>query len=587
MPADNHLLSRGFKMGTAIACVAITLLPLVFIALAGVNVPFADEWWYSELVNTAKSGKATFWTFWSPNNEHRMLFPKVEFATLAILTHWNSKIIMVVAWFVMAIAAAFLFLQFKKIYSKSHPILWAVSSCISVAVLLSLVQHENWLWAFQFAFFFIQLSALVSVFTICRSDVPLLFRLIVAVGFAVAASYSSAQGLLMWPTLVLSLCLTNDSRRTKVIGIVFLMVAALGTVWFYFLGLTRDDSLQLRTEQFVGKPQLPFVGFLGLAGNSLAGWISYEHRPHRAWVIGLATTVLLVGLVVSLIRRRQISRAAPWLGLAVFSYLFCFVTTFGRLGLGYTGGFLASRYVSHVTFIVIALLAVLVLAIDSTSSELEASKLTGRRLDVVLGFCLISVVGALVVVGDARAFLMGMKERKDRLLGRELIPFYTYFDPKVDGVMSGPFFSLCPLRLKIFDVGLKPLLDDGYFRRLPPATFVEAQSDASGKYSVSPTPEEHRYLGIVRLGWQLTGSVLAGAGKDSDLVFLKPNGAAGFIGGAKLTQASADKGKLRSWSLFLSPLLYPDRSMPLEMWIFDRQANQFVKLKVSSVPSPK
>ena len=579
MPTDNDFPSRGFKIGTAIACVAITLLPLVFIVFAGVNVPFADEWWYSGLVNTAKSGEVTFGTFWSPSNEHRMLFPKLEFVSLAILTHWNSKTIMVVAWFVMAVAAAFLFRQFNKIYSKSHPILWAVSSCISVAVLLSLVQRENWLWAFQFAFFFIQLSALVSVFTICRSDEPLLFRLIVAAGFAVAASYSSAQGLLVWPALVLSLCLTNDSRRTKVMGVVFLMVAALGTVWFYFLGLTRDGSLQLRAEQFVEKPQLPFVGFLGLAGNSLAGWISYEHRPHRSWLIGLAITVLLIGFVVLLIRRRQISRAAPWLGLAVFSYLFCFVTTFGRLGSGYTGGFLTSRYVSHVTFIVIALLALLVLVIDSTSSEREALKITRRRIDVVLAFCLIAVIGALVVVGDARAFLMGMKEREDRLLGRELIPFYTYFDPKVDGVMSGPFFSLCPLRLKIFDVGLKPLLDEGYFRRLPAVTFVEAQSDASGKYSVSPKLEEHRYLGIVRLGWQLTGSVLEGAGRHSDLVFLKPNGAAGFVGATKLTPASADKGKLRSWSLFLSPLLYPDRSIPLEMWIFDRQANQFVKLK--------
>ena len=579
MPADNDLPSRGLKIGTAIACVAITLLPLVFIASAGVNVPFADEWWYSGLVNSAKSGKATFETFWSPNNEHRMLLPRLEFASLAILTHWNSKIIMLVAWSVMAVAAGFLFLQFNRIYSKSHPILWATSSCVSVAVLLSLGQHENWLWAFQFAFFFIQLSALVSIFTICRSDVPLPFRLIVALAFAVAASYSSAQGLLVWPALVLSLSLTNDSRRTKVIGILCLMVAALGTVWFYFLGMSRDGSLQLRTDQLAGKTQLPFVAFLGLAGNSLAGWISYEHRPHRAWLIGLAVTALFVGLVVSLIRRRKISRAAPWLGLAVFSYLFCFVTTFGRLGLGYTGGFLASRYVSHVTFIVIALLALLVLAIDSTSSEPEASKLKSRRLHVVLAFCLISAIGALLVVGDARAFLTGMEERQDRLLARELIPFYTYFDPNVDGAMSGPFFSLCPLRLKIFDVGLKPLLDEGYFRHLPPVTFVEAQSDTSGKYSVSPKPEEHRYLGIVRLGWQLTGDVLAGAGRDSDLVFLKPNGAAGFIGAARLAEASADKGKPRAWSLFLSPLLYPDRSMPLEMWIFDRPANQFVKLK--------
>ena len=581
MPVDNDLLSRGFKIGTAIVCGATALLPLALIALAGVNVPFADEWWYADLVRLVKSGEATFATFWSPNNEHRMLLPKVEFSSLAVLTHWNSKIIMLVAWIVMAFAAAFLFLQFKTIYSKSHPILWAISTWLGVAALLSLVQHENWLWAFQFAFFFIQLSALVSIFAISHSDTALPLRLIAAIGFAVAASYSSAQGLLVWPALVVSLVLTKDSRQTKMVGILWLTIAALATIWFYFLGLTRSDRLQLRPDQVSGKPQLPFVGFLGLAGNSLAGWISFEHRPHRAWLIGLAMTAILAGLVVLLIRRRKISQAAPWLGLAAFSYLFCFVTTYGRLGLGYTGGFLASRYTTHVTFLVIALLAMVVLAVDSRLSELAARNMVRKWQDAAPAFCLVSAIGVLVVIGNVRAFITSMKEREDRLLARELIPFYSYFDPKVDGVATGPFFPLCPLRsVRIFDVGLKPLLDEGYFQRLARASFVETPADVSGRYSISAKLEEHRYLGIVRLGWQLKGSVTTGAGKDNGLVFLKPSGAARFVGAAKLTRAKADKEseEVRTWSLFLSPLLFPDRTTPLEMWIFDRQAIQFLRL---------
>jgi hypothetical protein len=78
----------------------------------------------------------------------------------------------------------------------------------------------------------------------------------------------------------------------------------------------------------------------------------------------------------------------------------------------------------------------------------------------------------------------------------------------------------------------------------------------------------------------LKGSVTTGAGKDNGLVFLKPSGAARFVGAAKLTRAKADKEteEVRTWSLFLSPLLFPDRTTPLEMWIFDRQANQFLRL---------
>ena len=78
----------------------------------------------------------------------------------------------------------------------------------------------------------------------------------------------------------------------------------------------------------------------------------------------------------------------------------------------------------------------------------------------------------------------------------------------------------------------------------------------------------------------LRGNVTIDTNADADLVFVKPNGNAEFIGAAKLKPATADKGseKIREWSLFLSPLLFPDRSIPLEMWIFDRRANQFVKV---------
>jgi hypothetical protein len=579
MPSNNRVSSRNISIGTAVVCCAAALLPLAFIVLAGVNVPFADEWWYAGLVKSVKSGDATFQTFWLANNEHRMLIPKLEFSFLVILTHWNSKIIMLAAWFVMACAAAFLFLQFKRIYSKSHPLFWAASTFLGIAVLLSLVQHENWLWAFQFAFFFIQLSTLVSIFTICRSDTPISFRLLTAIPFAVAASYSSAQGLLLWPALVISLCLTNDSRRTKWVGAVWLIVSAVVTAWFYFLGLSRTSGLQLRSDQMTGKPQLPFVGFFGLAGNMLAGWISYEHRPHRSWLIGLGMTVILAALVVLLARRKKIAQAAPWLGLAVFAYAFCFVTTYGRLGLGYTGGFLASRYTTHISFLVIALLALLVLALDSISPQPAARSSTKNRFNLSLAFCLIFAIGALVVLGDIRAFATGMKEREDRRFARELIPFYPYFDPKVDGVMSGPFFPLCPVREKIFDIGLKPLVNEGYFNGVPTASLVGERSDLSGTYSVSANIEEHRYLGIVQHGWQLKGRVTIDAARYADIVFLKPNGTTLFIAAAKLHRlaSSGGSGEFCEWSLFLSPLIFPDRNTPLQIWIFDRETNQFVK----------
>jgi hypothetical protein len=54
-------------------------------------------------------------------------------------------------------------------------------------------------------------------------------------------------------------------------------------------------------------------------------------------------------------------------------------------------------------------------------------------------------IAALLVIGDLQSFKSGAIERRDKLLTTRLIPFSTYFDPEVDGTMTGPFYPLCPL----------------------------------------------------------------------------------------------------------------------------------------------
>jgi hypothetical protein len=71
----------------ALLCAIAALATLAFILINGVNVPFADEWSYARLVQSVESGQATFGSFWSPQNEHRMLIPRLEFSALAALTH--------------------------------------------------------------------------------------------------------------------------------------------------------------------------------------------------------------------------------------------------------------------------------------------------------------------------------------------------------------------------------------------------------------------------------------------------------------------------------------------------------------------
>jgi hypothetical protein len=574
----------------ALFCVMAALLALSFILINGVNVPFADEWWYAGLVKAVESGQATFQSFWSPNNEHRMLIPRLEFSTLAVLTHWNSKVMMIVNWLFAVFAMLLLFSQFKKIYSRTHPTLWAVTVGVSAAALFSLVQLENWLWAFQFAFFFIQFALVASLILICRSNIPLWLRLLGTAALSAAASFSSAQGLLIWPAVMLSLSLTNDSLRKKIIGLPCLLICAAITFTLYFFGLQRTTELHLRPEQIIEKVQLPIFGFLGLVGNPLTHWIHYEILPRRSWFVGLSLTVVFVFLASTVIKRRRLPEAAPWLGLGVYAYFFCLVTTYGRLGLGYTGGFLASRYTTHVTLLPIAIVALMLIVLDSTHPDSTRHHTGGRRFHVLAASAVTFAIAAFLVIGDFQSYKSGAIERRDRSLATKLIPFSPYFDPEVDGTTTGPFFPLCPLRcMTILATGINRLTQAGYFLRLDDVSFVSTAVQATGTYAVIGKIVEERYLGIVEKGWKLSGTVSLGNQYLAKLIFFKPPGGSGFIAATEMRETAdrGDAGHSYEWHLFLSPFILPDPRTPLEMWVFDQQSNEFLKIHQNVEPWEK
>jgi hypothetical protein len=579
-PRENAL-SRSPQVVAGLLCTIAALSTLAFILLNGVNVPFADEWWYAGLVKTVGSGQASFMTFWSPNNEHRMVIPRLEFSTLALLTHWNSKFLMIVGWLVIGIVMIFLFAQFKQLQSPARPILWTVAVSVSAMALFSLVQYENWLWAYQFAFFFIQCAVVVSLFLICRSKISLWFRLLTVTLLGVAASFTSAQGLLVWPVLLLCLFLTDDSLKNKLIGVFCLLIFAGITFALYFHGLPHSEELHLRPHQVMAKPQLPIFGFLGLVGNPLTYWISFERRPHRAWIVGLSETIVFLLLTWLVIRRRKLPAAAPWLGLGLYAYVFCLVTTYGRLGMGYTGGFLASRYTTHVLLLSIAILGLLLIVLDRQDQEsIEYPPWLNRILTPAAIFVIFGIA-ALIVLGDLQAFKSGLIEKRDRSIAKRLLPFFAYFDPEVDGAVTGPFYPLCPLRCTgILAVGLRPLSAEGYFRQVNNVSFRESASEATGSYCVGRLGEK-RYLGIVEQGWTLSGT--ATFDFSADLIFLKPIGQDRFIAATMLQRLPHnDKANDYQWDLFLSPFIIPNPDIPLEMWVYNQRANEFVKVQQSS-----
>src|SRR2546429_6654488 len=70
----------------------------LFIAKFGVNVPFQDEWGIPYIFRMIRQGHHGFADlFWAPNNEHRMVVPKLIWTAVAYLSNFNVKLNMFVS----------------------------------------------------------------------------------------------------------------------------------------------------------------------------------------------------------------------------------------------------------------------------------------------------------------------------------------------------------------------------------------------------------------------------------------------------------------------------------------------------------
>jgi hypothetical protein len=565
--------SKRFAVAVAaFFCSLAALSTLALILANGVNVPFADEWWYSTMVQKVRLGEATIGTFWSPNNEHRMFIPKVEFSVLALLTHWNSKTMMVFQWVMMAVAGAMLFVEFRKIYPPSRPLLWVGTVIAALAIFFGGVQHENWLWAFQFAFFFIQTCVIVSIFAISRWTGPFWLRVLIASLFASAASFSSAQGLLIWPALVLATILTGESKERKISGTIFLIALTVLIAWIYFrdLRIAPDDRLRLPLRELLTKPKVVLHGFFGLVGDPLVYWVPHIGRLALAWPVGLIVTAIFAWLSVGLIRDpNSRATAAPWIALGFYGFCFCLVTMFGRLGGGYNLFFLTSRYTTHPTLIAVAVLALSLIAIASPVSEAFRNHRSFSRT----GFALASILLTLAVIGDVDAFHQGATDAQNRSFAKNLIPFYRYFDPTVDGVRNGPFYPLCPLKGRgIFEVGLQPLCREGLFDEVRSAHFIETQPDETGSYRMSHSSKGHDESELV---WVLSGTISSKKELTDKMLFIRPVGSKMFMTAARLEPTAGKAVPQYAWRVAVSSLILSDPKIPLEFWTYDRADNAF------------
>ena len=111
--------------------------------------------------------------------------------------------------------------------------------------MMSLVQYVQMSWGFQLAWYMVYFSLALSLFLLDRPRLTWI-ALSIALVVATVGSYSSIQGLLIWPIGLLLMYQRNRSPRMSVIWLGCGVI--VGIVYFYNLSLQQGASFYaLRT----------------------------------------------------------------------------------------------------------------------------------------------------------------------------------------------------------------------------------------------------------------------------------------------------------------------------------------------------
>lgn len=311
----------------------LVLVPLVIQGLVvwrfGVNMLTSwDEYFYVSFVRDLIEGRPWLhWLYPMQHNEHRMVAMKVLLGWLAVPTRWDAIVHMYISVALAGVTA----LGLWRLYHRAGgtrllyfaPVVW---------LLCNVAGHQNMLLSLQTAFYFTALGAVWALACLAGGG---LIRVSAAAAFALLASFSTLNGLLIWPAGLLALV----GRRASWREVALWLTAACACVWMYFIRYDSPPQVGSPVSAIAQPIQLIVFLIRSLGAPSGAGSLVWS------FVAGAVWTLVLVGLARRVWRRRRLlPQQASLVGLVAFGILSLAATAIGRAPFGPEWA-LASRYV--------------------------------------------------------------------------------------------------------------------------------------------------------------------------------------------------------------------------------------------------
>ena len=320
-----------------------------------VNVVVGDQWNDVKVIGHSYHQLFDWSSLWAPNNQNRIFFPNLIVLALSRTTHFNVRTEEFISG-LMLVASIWLLLVIHKRRSPATPWLYY---CPVAILMLSIVQFEDTLWGFQLAWYLVLLClvgtlAILDRHTLSRSWLAL------ALAVAIIGSYSSLQGLLIWPAGLVLLWYRQRSRPSIIIWI----MAAVATSGLYFWNL--------HTPTPGGKgyafdhPLADIKFFLFLMGD-FVGYPPQSGSLNNA-VIALGAVIFVLAICTLFLYgiRRDVDSGIPiGASLVCFGLLFAVIVTLGRV----FGGVIAAGFSRYTLYTLVTPLGIYLMLLQLPNVE--------------------------------------------------------------------------------------------------------------------------------------------------------------------------------------------------------------------------
>src|SRR5215211_6426306 len=320
-------------------------LPYLYVHAFGVNVVFADAWDMVLVFRKWFSGRLVFADLYAQHVEHRMFFPRGVELLLGLLTRYNNVAEMYLIVSCFLITAAVLLVAFRR--EIGLPLIFFVPVAL---LIFSFRQYENMLFGFQLSFAFTQTFGVLALYLLSSSGRGNFgaYAFAAALGSATIASFSTAQGLLVWPAGLLGLVLGSVAGPGKkvLLGLWGLAGVAEWVAYFVDYHTPRGHPPLLDALGHIGTvPEY----FLTLLGSALF-W-----QPEHAYAGGLVIGCLALAMFLATYGRGVLREHPFFISLFFYSLLILATITLGRAGMFGVWQAAISRYT---TFSVLAVASV-------------------------------------------------------------------------------------------------------------------------------------------------------------------------------------------------------------------------------------